>query len=260
MKSFSKIIFPGLVFLAGVVMLILSVTSGQNKYVVLSAIILALIGVIMLVIIFKQLQKSAQLGIIVFFIICSFILTAWNIQSIKEPLDFAEVKNERFEVIKQSLKDIREAQIMYKKVYGDYTQSFDTLSDFIKNGKLPVVRAIGDRPDGLTVEEALKQGYMRRDTNFVLVKDTLFGKSYVSKFGVKTLQQIDSIGFIPYTNGVQFNIIKGEVEKNNLKVKTLQVTAKNSDVFSDWPSHFYQDLKDQSFGSTTDPVLNGNWE
>ena len=51
------------------------------------------------------------------------------------------------------------------------------------------------------------------------------------------------------------------VEKNNLQIKTLFVRVPKEELFSDIQKpELYQDVKDLSFGSSSEPILNGNWE
>ena len=54
-------------------------------------------------------------------------------ESIMQPIRFQKLADWRYERTKQSLINIRDAQIAYKSVYGKYTNNFDTLQDFVKN-------------------------------------------------------------------------------------------------------------------------------
>ena len=56
-----------------------------------------------------------------------------TVQSIVEPIEFKKEQKKRYDETIQKLKDIRAAQGAYKEVNGDYTASFDTLIDFVKN-------------------------------------------------------------------------------------------------------------------------------
>ncbi|MEG0949032.1 MAG: hypothetical protein RR212_08035 [Bacteroidales bacterium] len=143
------------------------------------------------------------------------------VESIMGPIRFEHEKGLRDKATIQRLINIRKAQIEYRNLNGGYTASFDTLIDFVKNGKLPFVVKEGSLTDvqleaGLTEKKAmeiLKKGKQdeivknglenfRRDTIFVNVADTIFGRSFVA----------DSLRFIPFSNGkAQFEMATGEV-------------------------------------------------
>lgn len=143
------------------------------------------------------------------------------VESIMGPIRFEKEKGIRDKATIQRLIDIRKAQVEYRNLNGSYTASFDTLIDFIKNGKLPFVIKEGSLTDaqleaGLTEKKALdiiKKGKQdeiiknglenfRRDTIFVNVGDTIFGRGY----------HTDSIQFIPFSNGqAKFEMATGEV-------------------------------------------------
>jgi hypothetical protein len=68
--------------------------------------------------------KAVLWGLIIFF---SYMVYS----SINAPIQFNEVKNERFLKVIDKLKDIRNAQIAYKSVNGVYADNFDGLIKFI---------------------------------------------------------------------------------------------------------------------------------
>lgn len=114
--------------------------------------------------------------------------------SVQNPIQFQKLKQQRYEKIIQKLKDIRTAQDEYKRIYGAYTSSFDTLIHFVKNDSVKTVRSIGELTDdqldqGLTEQEAVKQGIIIRDTIRVAALEKLFGKDY----------PIEDIRYVPFT-------------------------------------------------------------
>ena len=79
--------------------------------------------------------------------------------------------------------EIRKAQIEYKNMYKTHAGSFDDLEKFLNTDKLPFLIKEGVLTDeqlekGMTEAEAVKKGLIRRDTMWVLAKDTLLGKNY----------------------------------------------------------------------------------
>ncbi|MGL5272100.1 MAG: hypothetical protein ACRC8J_01275 [Phocaeicola sp.] len=141
--------------------------------------------------------------------------------SIMGPIQFEEARRAREKEIIARLIDIRKAQIEYRGLNGGlYTASFDTLIDFVKNGKLPFVMKEGALSDaqleaGMTERKAMaiinkakktgnfkeveKEGLtnFKRDTMWVAVLDTIYGKGFIA----------DSMRFVPFGNGAQFEMV-----------------------------------------------------
>jgi hypothetical protein len=98
------------------------------------------------------------------------------VESIMGPIRFDQQREIREKATIARLIDIRKAQIEYRNIYGSYTASFDTLIDFVKNGKLPFVVKVGSLTDkqledGLTEKKAmaiLKKGKKMRLLKMVL--------------------------------------------------------------------------------------------
>ncbi len=122
-------------------------------------------------------------------------------KSITGPIEFNDTKEARDKAIIARLIDIRKVQIEYKNVHKTHAGSFDDLIKFLKEEKLPTVIKEGVLTDeqlekGMTekkavamVEKAEKTGNwseveknglkgFKRDTVWVLAKDTLLGKDY----------------------------------------------------------------------------------
>jgi len=107
-------------------------------------------------------------------------------ESIQKPIRFNQEKKKRYDATVQRMKDIRKAQLAFKKENGKFTGSFDTLITFIETGEMSVVKAIGSIPDSLlesgwTEEIAIKEGLIVRDTMLIPIKDTLFSPEYPIK-------------------------------------------------------------------------------
>jgi hypothetical protein len=97
--------------------------------------------------------------------------------------EFKDEKERRDLAIQTRLMDIRKAQIEYKNFYGFHAGSFDDLAKFLNEDKLPFVIKEGSLTDeqlekGMTEAQAIKEGLIRRDTTWVLAKDTLFGPGF----------------------------------------------------------------------------------
>ena len=154
-------------------------------------------------------------------------------KGINEPIQFNKEKAYRYSFVIQKLKDLRTAQIAYKSVNGSYTDNYDSLLNFVKNGEFLLIKQIGNPDDSTAV--------IIRDSIYIIVRDSLFPKSY----------EIDSLPFVPFTNGKsKFKMSAGEVEKGKVKVKVFEIV--DTEPFD--PTEVLK------VGSMTEPSNAGNWE
>jgi hypothetical protein len=161
-------------------------------------------------------KKLIHVALSVLIIVLGFLL----VKSIMNPIKFKDEQTYRYDIVVQKLKDIRTAQNAYKDSYGQFTGSLDTLTNFVKFDSLKLVFKKGEIPEELlgqiSEREAIQKGMIIRDTLRVAVLDSLFGKSY----------PIDSLRFIPFSNGVEFRMTQGEVVTGSkLKVKVFEAKA-----------------------------------
>ena len=104
-------------------------------------------------------------------------------QSIMTPIKFDKEKEIRDDAIIARLIEIRKAQIEYKNVKGTHAKTFDELANFLNTEKLPFLIKEGVLTDeqleqGMTEQEAVKKGLIRRDKVWVLAKDTILVANY----------------------------------------------------------------------------------
>jgi hypothetical protein len=168
-------------------------------------------------------KNVIQIVLVVIVILLSYFLYT----SVERPLSFEEEKTNRYEATIARLKDIRKAELAYKDVNGKFTGSWDTLINFVKTGKIPLVRKIGMLTDsmieaGWTEKMALKEGKIIRDTIRVSVLDTIFGKNF----------KIDDIKFIPVKDTVaQFHLGATWISTGSgIRVPVFEVKAHNNTV------------------------------
>lgn len=195
--------------------------------------------------------KVALLGIIVLLI---YLIVA----GIRKPIDFEAERKARFNKVIERLKDIRTAQVEYKDQFGYYTPDFDTLIDFIKNAKMPVVFAEGAVPDTLTELEALELGLIRRDTTYVPYMDTLF--KHID-------YKIERIRYIPVGTKAEFRMDTATINTGSgVPVKVFEARVNNWDVLHGLDEQLiinYNSEKDSviKVGSLETANNNaGNWE
>ncbi|WP_068472318.1 hypothetical protein [Saccharicrinis aurantiacus] len=146
------------------------------------------------------------------------------VESVQKPIRFQKSHKMRSTEVIERLKDIRTAQVAYKTRYDKYTGSFDTLINFVKTDSLQLVKKEGSLSDSLveagwTEEKALKVGLISRDTIAVGVADSLFADSY----------PIDSLRYIPFTDGEQFELGAGIVlTGSGVKVQVFEAKVENN--------------------------------
>ncbi|KKB47768.1 hypothetical protein HMPREF1212_03616 [Parabacteroides sp. HGS0025] len=187
-------------------------------------------------------------------------------RSIMTPIEFNKEKDARESAIKARLIDIRKAQIEYKNVYKTHAGTFADLIKFLKDDKLPFLIKEGVLTDeqlekGMTEKEAVKKGLIKRDTVWVVAKDTLFGANY----------NVDDLANVPGA-GVQFSMDTATLTSGSgYTVKVFEAGVKYDDYLGDLDKQLVVNLKDKAeklgkydglrVGSLTEINNNaGNWE
>ncbi|MEX0987002.1 MAG: hypothetical protein WD052_05940 [Bacteroidales bacterium] len=210
-------------------------------------------------------KKVIQPILIILIIVLGYLV----VESIMRPIRFQRLVEVREQAVISKLKDIREAQKAYKDVYKRYTGSFDTLEMFLKNDSFTVTKAIGTIPEdwldelGLEQarEKAIKEKVIVRETSRRQVLDSLFGETY----------RVDSMKYIPYTHGIEFEIESNEViTSSNLMVQVVEVKSYYDDILQGLNEQLIANYKDRrvtltgfpgiKFGSLEEGTLSGNWE
>ncbi len=249
-ENISKYGVSGLLILSGLVIIISTVVPpAQNGLIFLGGFALLSVGAVALLtameIINQKLQMPVSLGLGVLVVILGY----FNYRSIQEPIDFNNKKTAIYAKVIQRLKDIREAEVAFKNEYNTYTGSFDSLGNFLKNDSVSVVKMFGAVPDGMTEEQALDSGIVRRDTSRIPAFDYVYSDEYLET-RIKSVElHPDSLSIIP-VSGKQFDLDAGIVEKNNIRVPVFKV--EDSAPF---------DEKDPMMvGSMKDPSTSGNWK
>jgi hypothetical protein len=195
-------------------------------------------------------------------------LSYWLYTSVEKPLDFEKEKKDRYEATIARLKDIRKAELAYKDVHGKFTGSWDTLINFVKTGKIPLVRKIGMLTDsmieaGWTEKQALKEGKIIRDTVRVSVLDTIFGKGYkieeIKFVPVKdTVAQIHlGATLITTGSGIKVPVFEAKVHNNTILINLDKQMIINLNE-SKRTNGKYPGLKVGSLEETNNNA--GNWE
>ena len=200
--------------------------------------------------------------------IVALILAYFIYSSISKPLDFEKAKKERYDVTIQRLKDIRKAELAYRDVNGRFTGSWDTLIDFVMNGKIKEVRKIKEVTDNmtkakLTEKKALKMGLITRDTILSNVLNTIFDEKYDAK----------QLKYVPGTgNKEEFFLGAGKITTGSgIVVPVFEARAHNNVILDGLDPQLIINLNDMRRTNEKYPGLkvgslvetnnsSGNWE
>ena len=202
-------------------------------------------------------EKSIALILIPINIILAFFV--YNI--INSEIEFNKAAKIRIAENVQKLKDLRQVQIKYKQNTGVFADNFLTLTDFLENDSMPIVKAIGETPDSLTENEALKLGIISRDTTYVLAKETVFDAAYIDSRKNEFPLNINDLTSIPHS-AATYNIDAGQIEKGNVIVQVFEISTNYRTVFTglDAENKSYELDALLKVGSMTEASLNGNWK
>lgn len=100
--------------------------------------------------------------------------------SVYGEIQFNKLKNKRYAVVIERLKDVRDTELAYKELYGKYTNNFDTLIKFVEEAQIPIIQ----RRDSTILDEEATRRFGGVETfksivlidtlSFYSVKDSLF--------------------------------------------------------------------------------------
>ncbi len=184
--------------------------------------------------------------------------------SIKGPIDFNEVKNERYLKVIDRLKDIRNAQIAYKSVNGFYCDNFDSLINFVDTAQYTLIQ----KRDSSFLEynrtfriDMLKEVIVIDTLGFASVKDSLFRNS--NRY--KNMAQVPIQGV-----NETFKIKSDIIDKNGYGIPVFEVRVSKDIVLFDQNKDLLKQEKglmsvdgvngpDIVLGSLTEVSSNGNW-
>lgn len=191
-----------------------------------------------------------------------------TVKSILDPVQFDKQQELRESVLQKQLKKIANYQEAYNSITGRFATA-EELTEFLNNGKLYYIKAEGEitesmREKGLTIEQAVAQGLIKRDTIWIAAKDSLIkdGTDIATLFDVLNtgnkikidtafLQQEigkDTVNVSVFQATIPFELYLGDLNHDFIEVKkeALKKKAKS-----------YPGLR---IGSLEEVRLTGNWE
>jgi hypothetical protein len=214
----------------------------------------------------KKIIQTMKVTFKILLVAAVVVLIYMCYRSIMAPIEFEQERGAREKAIIARLIDIRKAQIEYKNKYKVHAASFEELSRFLKEEKIPFLRKEGVLTDeqlekGLTEKEAVKQGLIKRDTFWVIAKDTLFGPAF----------NVDSLKFVPGTTQPFFMDTASLVSGSGYTIKVFEASVTYDTYLGDLDKQEVANLKDVATKSnkfaglkvgSLEEINNnaGNWE
>lgn len=221
------------------------------------------------------------------------------IDSIRTPVKFRTEKEKREKVVINKLKDIRNAQLLYKSVNNKYAADWDTLILFLRTAEIPIVKKesyvfkdINDTVGAKLYNKAIDRKFRNLKSlmrhlergqfdnidfyedkenksltvkvsqieDYILAADSLFEDNF----------NVEDIKYIPFSNSAIFSLEAGEITKGSVKVKVFEARAPYEDILNGMNEQLVINLiaeRDQLdkypgllVGSMEEPSTDGNWE
>jgi hypothetical protein len=230
-----KFLFPTIIIIAGLLVVIkgksadVETTIMQTDGFFYGGLAILLMGVVTLLYILEIINRIVHL-VLMAVLFCSTVgLGIMTMNSVNDTIAEIDLKEKTDKFIKQSLSDIRDIQVEYKKKYGVYTPSFPALKSFLlKDSIMDILRSNGDdypngMPDGrVSLEhgdslgydpirddalyesydesEALKVGIFINDTIWRRVMDVIFDNESALKKEREFMFEVSNLSNIPLSD------------------------------------------------------------
>ena len=196
--------------------------------------------------------------------VISVVLAYQIYLSVMAPITFNKTREERFSSVIEKLKDIRDAQVAYKTVNGEFAKDFESLISFIDTGVYTITQ---QKDSSFMRYNRVYRIDMQVDTvvvdtlGTVAVKDSLFkgDSSYKTLFSVPFAQ-----------NGERFEMKADVVNKQGFDAPVFEASVKKDVVLYDQPKDLlarenaHNSIEEVNgntiiVGSLTDVSTSGNW-
>ena len=234
-------------------------------------VIISIIAVILLTILIvwaidKYIPKKFKSLILVGLWAIIIFLGYITFMSVYGEIQFNQLKEKRYKVVIENLKDIRDAQLAHKTVTGQFQNNWDSLVNFIENEKFTITQ----RRDSTVIDEVLTRRYGVDTTKDIVIIDTL---GYVpvldSLFGAdsryKTMMNVP-VG----KKGEKFKLQTGVINQNNINIPVFEASVEKDILLYDQDKNLVKKEKEVvsvegvngptlKVGSMEEVNTNGNW-
>ncbi len=153
--------------------------------------------------------------------------------SVYQEIEFNEIKEARYAASIEKLIDIRDSQLAYNEVKGRYTNSYDSLVNFIENEKFTLIQ----RRDSSIVDEELTKRYGGVTTyKEIIIIDTL-GFASIKDSLFKNSTRYKTMMNVPFAkDGTTFKLDAGFItDSNDNKLAVFEASVKKKEILADQP-------------------------
>tara|TARA_B100000579_G_C22619939_1_gene751441 strand:+ start:21 stop:605 length:585 start_codon:yes stop_codon:yes gene_type:complete len=183
-------------------------------------------------------------------LLLAVLLAGYLINSIKTSIDEEKRISTMEAKIIEKLKLIRNAQIAFESVKGQYTSDWDQLINFIDSGNIYLIQR---REETILLEYGAEETTLYLDTiGSISVIDSLF--SNIPNFSSKSLPAVPGI------ENATFKMWSGKIEKGGVLVNVVEVRNPKPVDLNRKESNEANIHKPLRFGSRISITTAGNWE
>ena len=226
-------------------------------------------------------MKAAKILFRIVLAIVVVVLAIMVMRSIMRPEKFRIVYEERCALIKEKLITIRDVQAVYKNENKKYFADADSLADFAANGTVSIDKNVGEIPEGMNEQEALKAGLLRKETVQISAMEKVMETD-----ATRNPENFKNLQYVLGTDGPKFNIQTGSIASKTYEIPVYMIVVPLDDILMDMdkaitPDNaspftkfinkiFYNGLSEETqyrsqygdmvMGSLTEASTSGNWE
>lgn len=183
-------------------------------------------------------------------LLLAVLLAGYLINSIKTSIDEEKRISTMEAKIIEKLKLIRNAQIAFESVKGQYTSDWDQLINFVDSGNIYLIQR---REETILLEYGAEETTLYLDTiGSISVIDSLF--SNIPNFSSKSLPAVPGI------ENATFKMWSGKIEKGGVLVNVVEVRNPKPVDPNRKESNEANIHKPLRFGSRISITTAGNWE
>ena len=195
-------------------------------------------------------NKVKILSILFFIVAVGLAFLLGN--SIKTSIDEKDEISRVEEQIKRKLIMIRDGQIAYQAVNGQYTSDWGRLKSFIDTGRFYLT---SKKEHIITLDYGADSVYVEIDTlGTMLVMDSVFSNDKYPDFDLSTMD------VVPGVENAKFSMWADEIDKSGVTVDVIEVVNPKPFNKARKESNEARSKKPLRFGSRTSVTTAGNWE
>ena len=232
-----------------------------NVVLAIVVIILLTIGIVWVIDRFVPKKVKPVINILLWVLI--FYLGYITFMSVYREIQFNQLKDKRYAVVIERLKDVRDTQIVYEEVNNEYAKDFESLIKFVDTAMVPITQ----RRDTLVLDEERTRAFGGVETfktivltdtlSYYSVKDSLFN-------GLDRYKNLMNVGV--GKPGAKFKLEAGKIEN----IPVFEASVDKEVILYDQAQYLIEKEKQVvsvdavngptlKVGSMEEVNTNGNW-